>query len=378
MNFWNELETELERRESQDLRRFLRVVPEGVLDASSNDYLGLSRHPEVIEAAHRAALEFGTGARASRLVSGHFTLHQELESTSARFKNTEAALLFSSGFAANIGVVTALTNDQTALFCHKRAHASLVDACRYASSTKAQLRFFETPEKLEALLHNSKSKRRIIVVDGVFSMDGDVLPLPEIVELARRFDALILLDDAHGTGTLGKTGRGTSEHFGVVDERIITIGTLSKALGSQGGFVTGPQILIDYLVNSARSLIYSTGLNPPAVGAALRALQIIEREPERVAKCRFNAQFLARELRRRNVDARLQPSPIVPVFVDETQSATEVSARLLERGVWCPAIRPPTVKQSRLRLTANASWTQSELNRVVEAFEQPQKIQLDV
>ncbi len=370
MNIWNHLETELKRRESLDLRRFLRAVPNGALDLASNDYLGLSHHPEVVDAACAAAREFGAGARASRLVSGHFSLVEELESALAKFKECESALVFSSGYAANFGVISSLANAQTALFCHKRNHASLLDACRFAQSLGAGLRFFESNEKLRLLLENSKFPQKMIVIDGVFSMDGDVCDLPAITNLARQFDALVLLDDAHGTGTLGATGRGTSEHFGLHDERIICVGTLSKALGSQGGFVAGPQILVDFLVNSARSFVYSTGLNPPAVGAAFKALQIIEREPQRIEKCRANAHFLWKSLSELGFEARLQPSPILPVSLGDEKRALELSESLLEAKLWCRAIRFPTVPKggARLRIGVSASWNDEDLTRIIAGF----------
>ncbi len=415
MKLWHELQNELDARAAAHLARELKCVPDGALDLASNDYLGLARHSRVIEAARSAAAKFGTGARASRLVSGHYDLVEELETELAHFKNCEAALVFSSGYAANIGVIAALANDDTALFCHKRNHASLLDACELA---KAPTRFWETNEKLRSLLQNSDSRRKLIVCDGVFSMDGDVCDLPAIVALAEEFDALILLDDAHGTGTLGKTGRGTAEHFGIerprleegaspaepeFDERfdlgravkaglapssnrmrrdcpdwkksqvppasrIVTLGTLSKALGSQGGFVCGPRVLVDYLIGAARSFIYSTGLNPPAVGAALMALRIIQDEPERVQKCRDIAAFLASELGALGYDVAPQSSPILAVFAENSANALQLSARLLERGLWCPAIRPPTVKRARLRLTSNASWDDETLARIVNGF----------
>ncbi|PQV63638.1 glycine C-acetyltransferase/8-amino-7-oxononanoate synthase [Abditibacterium utsteinense] len=368
MKIWNHLESELKRRESQGLRRFLRAVPEGALDLAANDYLGLSHHPEVIEAAQQAAAKFGTGARASRLVSGHFSLVEELESGIARFKKCEASLVFSSGYAANMGVITALANSQTAIFCHKRNHASLLDACRFAQSSGATLRYFESNQKLRALLQNSPFPQKMIIVDGVFSMDGDVCDLPAILSLAREFDALILLDDAHGTGTLGATGRGTTEHFGLHDERIVCIGTLSKTLGSQGGFVAGPQVLIDFLLNSSRSFVYSTGLNPPAVGAALKALQMIQREPELVNRCRANARFLAAKLGGLGFEARLQPSPILPVLLRDSKCALELSQKLLENGLWCPAIRPPTVPSARLRIGVSARWNDADLACIVTGF----------
>jgi 8-amino-7-oxononanoate synthase len=368
MEIWQHLKNQLDARQSQHLLRALRRAPVEALDLASNDYLGLAQHPEVIEAAREAASRFGAGARASRLVSGHYELIERLELELAHFKNCDSALVFSSGFAANLGVIGALANEGTALFCHKRNHASLIDACRFAQGDGAALRFFETTAKLRGLLEKSVASQKIIVLDGVFSMDGDLCDLPSVLELARQFDALILLDDAHGTGTLGPTGRGTTEHFGIHDEHIVSIGTLSKALGSQGGFVAGPRVLIDYLVNAARPFIYSTGLNPPAVGAALKALEIIEREPHRIEKCRSNAAFLAEQLRELGLDARLQFSPILPVMLQSEAQALEVSAHLDSQGLWCPAIRPPTVPTSRLRLAVNASWSEVELDRIVSGF----------
>ena len=368
MNLWNEIQSELEARENAGLRRQLRPISPNCLDLASNDYLGLSRHPEVVQAAQNAAAKFGAGARSSRLVSGDYSLIRDLENALAKFKNAESALVFSSGYAANLGAIGALANEKSALFCHKRNHASLLDACRLASFNGASLRFWDNGEKLENLLQNSDSKRKIVVADAVFSMDGDLLDLPEILRIVEKHDAILVLDDAHGTGTLGATGRGIEEHFNIKNERIVLVGTLSKALGSQGGFVVGPQILIDFLVNAARSLIYSTALNPPAVGAALQSLKIIEREPERVQKCRENARFLARELCKRGFDARFAGSPIVPVLFSNANEALKRSFALEKRGFWCPAIRPPTVKTSRLRLTTCASWDEEILARIVDGF----------
>ncbi len=377
MKIWHDLQSELDARAAADLTRSLKRVPDDALDLASNDYLGLARHPRVIEAAQRAAATFGTGARASRLVSGHYDLVEELETELASFKGAEAALVFSSGYAANLGVITALCNDETALFCHKRNHASLLDACALArAQTKTPARFWESTEKLRALLDTSHVLRKIIVCDGVFSMDGDLCDLPAIVSLAEEFDALVVLDDAHGTGTLGATGRGTAEQFGELkaaplsdaSARIVTLGTLSKALGSQGGFVCGPRVLIDYLVGAARPFVYSTGLNPPAVAAALEALRILEQEPQRVSQCRLNAEILARELGALGHEVAAPVSPIVPVYAPDSAAALQLSARLLERKLWCPAIRPPTVKRARLRLTSNASWDDETLARIVAGF----------
>jgi 8-amino-7-oxononanoate synthase len=369
---WNDLENELAHRESLSLRRVLRTVPIGVVDLASNDYLGLAIHPEVCEAAAVAAVRFGGSARASRLVSGNYTLLTELESALATFKQTESALVFSSGYAANLGLIAALGDSQTALFCHKRNHASLVDACRLATVAGAKLRFYDTQSKLVSLLETSNAKRKIVVADGVFSMDGDLLDLPETLESIRQFDAYLVLDDAHGTGTLGVNGCGVGEYFGIHDERIIWVGTLSKALGSQGGFVAGKRVLIDFLLNAARPFIYSTGLNPAAAGAALKALEIIVREPHRIEKCRNNSRILGEKLRGMGFDAHTQPSPILPVMVGEAHKALKLSVHLQSLGFWCPAIRFPTVPQdkARLRLTASSVWDDELLGRIEVAFKE--------
>jgi len=367
---WHELERETQERARAGQKRELRVLREGMLDAASNDYLGLSQHPEVIEGACNAAREFGGGARASRLVSGNYPLLTELETRLAAWKNTEAALVFSSGFAANVGVLPALAHSDTLLCCHKRNHASLLDGCRLAESKGAQTRFWETPAKLESLLKSSRATRKIVVADGVFSMDGDVLPLPAVLALCETYDAALVLDDAHGTGVLGASGRGTQEHFGLTSERILTVGTLSKSLGSQGGFVCGPRVVVDFLLGSAPSFIYSTGLNPAAVGAALASLRVLEREPERPFRCRDNARLLAERLQTLGFDARFQGSAIVPIMVGDEHQTLALSAQLEARGVWCPAIRPPTVARgtSRLRLAASSEWGLREIEKIIRAF----------
>lgn len=370
MKFFDELARDLQRRETEHLRRDLAAPPKGVFDLASNDYLGFSRHPDVILAAQNAAAQFGAGARASRLVAGNYELLCELETRLARLKSCESALVFSSGFAANLGVLGAICDAKTSVFCHKRNHASLLDGCEFAARNGAHVRYFGDETKLETLLANAKSERKIVVCDGVFSMDGDVLELPKYLELCERFDAILLLDDAHGTGTLGATGRGISQHFGVKSERILHIGTLSKALGSQGGFVAGPRVLIEFLVNHARAFIYSTGLCPAAAGAALASLELLEKQPEILAQLRFNAQFLAEKLRESGFDARLQPTPILPVFFGEERAALDFSARLVERGVWCRAIRYPTVPRgaARLRIGVCANWSREELERVLSGW----------
>ena len=374
-SFDEHLQAELARREAEGLRRHLRTIPHRVLDLSSNDYLGLSQHPRVIEAACEAAKSYGTGARASRLVSGNLDLHLQLESEVARFKKAESALLFSSGYAANVGAIASLARDKDRIFCDKRNHASLIDACRLAQNGGAIVRYYSSIEKLRKLLESStrnEETRNFIVTDGVFSMDGDVCDLPQLFRLCREFDAILILDDAHGTGTLGATGRGTIEHFGLDKSEIdlVEIGTLSKAFGAQGGFVCGSQTLIDHLTNAARPFIYSTALSPMLCGAALEAIRVLESEPQLLTRLHDATTRLAFGLRQLGYEVQAHPSPILSVQIGDAQDAVHLSETLLERGVWCPAIRPPTVPvgASRLRVTASAQLSDDDIERALTAF----------
>lgn len=367
----DELRAALQAREADGLRRALRPIPEGAIDLASNDYLGMSRHPRVIEAACRAAREYGAGARASRLVSGHFSLVEELESALARWKKCEAALVFSSGYAANLAVISSLARAGDVVFCDKRNHASLIDACRLAAANGAAVRYYGSPEKLRALLQNQEAApRRLIVSDAVYSMDGDLADVPALLSMAEEFDAVLILDDAHGSGTLGATGRGTLAHFGLSNARIIQIGTLSKALGAQGGFVVGSRVLVEWLVNQARPFIYTTGLNPAACGAALESLRVLQDEPQHLLRLRAVHRRLVDGLQRVGFDAKSQASPIIPVVVGDAARAVALSDKLLEAGVWCPAIRPPTVppNTSRLRVTANTALSEAQIERALKTF----------
>ena len=368
----NQLRAALQDRREHALLRSLRPLPPDLLDLASNDYLGLSRHPLVIEAAQNAAAQFGTGARASRLVSGQTPIHQQLEAELATFKGCEAALVFSSGYAANLSVISSLARCSDVLFCDKRNHASLVDACRLATANGAVVRYYHSPEKLRALLVSTQQSdvRRIIVSDAVYSMDGDIVDLPQLLQLAEEFDATIILDDAHGLGTLGESGQGTTQHFSIKSARLIQVGTLSKALGSQGGFVAGSRVLIDWLINAARPFIYSTGLAPSSCAAALCALRILRDEPQRVANLRSNAQRLFDGLREMGIDVRFHGTPILPVIIGNSEEALRWSKSLLNSGIWCPAIRPPTVPvdASRLRLTASATLGEKDVQNIVQTF----------
>jgi len=372
----DQLKIELQQRAEAGMRRSVNVVPPDVLDLASNDYLGLSHHPAVIAASCAATQTYGTGARASRLVSGNTPIHEQLEAELAALKGCEAALVFPSGYAANLGVITALARSGDLILCDKRNHASLHDACQLAASRGASVRYYGTLGKLRSLLLSvdvPKKARRFIVSDAVYSMDGDVADLPRLVRFAGEWDATVILDDAHGTGTLGENGHGASEWAGIeADNSIIHIGTLSKAIGAQGGFVAGSGVLRDWLINTARPFIYTTGISPALCGASLAALRIIREEPQRRERLRAVQQRLVSGLLEMGYDAKLQPAPIIPVIIGEAPAAVALSKALVERGIWCPAIRPPTVPEgsSRLRVTASAALTDDEVERALAAFKE--------
>lgn len=337
----------------------------------SNNYLGLANHPAVNAAAMEAISTYGVGAGASRLITGTMTLHETCEAALAAFKRTEAALLFNSGYTANLGLIPALIGRDGLIFADRSNHASLVDGCRLSRATLRVYRHKDV-EQLNRLVANSSSNRpKLIVTDGVFSMDGDLAPLPPLLELARRYDALLLVDDAHGTGILGPTGRGTCEHFQLVDDdRLIQMGTLSKALGGFGAFVAGPRSLIAYLQNRCRSFLYTTALPPALAAAAVAALAIIEREPERRARLWRHRQRCEGELTRMGYDLMGSETPILPIRIGDPTRALAVSEALLQRGCFVPAIRPPTVPKGtdRLRISLMATHAAEEIDRLLEAL----------
>lgn len=342
-----------------------RVLLDGrpVLLLCSNNYLGLADHPRVREAAADAAMRYGAGAGASRLVSGNMRIHRRLEERLADFKGYRSALLFGSGFLANTGVVQALARRGEVVFSDALNHASIVDGCRLAGAETFVYDHADL-DHLEWGLREAEGRGSLIVTDGVFSMDGDVAPLAEIVELARRYDARVMVDDAHGTGTLGPDGRGSVAAAGLEDEIDVLVGTLGKSLGSYGAYVCCDRPLAKYLVNTARTLIFSTALAPPQVAAAMAALELLREEPRRVERLQRNARVLREALGEHGLPtAGDGETPIVPLVVGGADDAVAASERALERGAFAQAIRPPTVPDgsSRLRLTVMASHTGTEL-----------------
>lgn len=342
----------------------------------SNDYLDLAHHPHVKEGAIAAVKRYGSGAMASRLVCGTLPIHEELETELAKLKKAESALLFSSGYMACLGVVQALSrradNTQIPIIFDRLAHASLVDG---ATQERRNWRSFPHNDvtSLELLLKQNPLKewpRALVVTEGVFSMDGDVAPLKEMAEICAKYQSILLVDDAHGTGTMGDNGEGTVALAGIAqDPHVVQVGTLSKALGSQGGFVTGPKILRDLLVNSARTFIFDTGLSPASCGAALAALEIIKDEPERIRKLHHNIDLFRSLLNRRGCNEESQ-SPIIPVMLDEEERAMRASATLCDKGFLVSAIRPPTVPAgtSRLRITLSSAQKEEDVRHLAQTL----------
>jgi glycine C-acetyltransferase len=354
--------------------RNARVVVDGkeVLLLCSNNYLGLADHPSLKEAAIRAVEKYGVGSGASRLVSGTMELHELLERQIASFKGTERALLFNSGYAANTGVIPALAQKGDVLYSDKLNHASIVDGCllshghlvRYPHNDMASLR--------RRLAEHRGEGRRIIIADGVFSMDGDMANLPELVAIKKEYGALLMVDDAHGTGVLGPNGRGTAEHFGLSSEIDISMGTLGKALGGFGAFIASSGEIIEYLVNRARSFIFSTSLPPAVLAAASAAFDIVASGEGADLRQRLaeNTAYLRNSLCEAGFDIMGSETQILPIFVGDTQRTLEFSRALLDEGVFVQGIRPPTVPvgSSRLRCTLMATHEEENLQGVVHAL----------
>jgi 8-amino-7-oxononanoate synthase len=368
-----EIEERLEEIRDRGLYRKLRCVsgPQGprvlldgrpVLLLCSNNYLGLADHPRVREAAAEAAMRYGAGSGASRLISGNMTIHRRLEEQLAAFKGAETCLLFGSGFLANTGVVSALAREGDVVFSDALNHASIVDGCRLSQAETFVYDHCDV-DHLEWGLRQAEGRGALIVTDGVFSMDGDVAPLAEIVELAQRYDARVMVDEAHGTGCVGPGGRGLVSALALEDEVDVVVGTLGKALGSYGAFVLCDKPMAKFLINTARTLIFSTALPPPAVAAAMAALDLLREQPRRIEKLQRNGRVLREALREAGMQVADGETPIVPLVVGDAQAAVAASERALERGIFAQAIRPPTVPAgtSRLRLAVMASHTKSEL-----------------
>jgi 8-amino-7-oxononanoate synthase len=336
---------------------------------ASNNYLGLATDSRVLHAASEALRRYGASTAASRLVSGSTTLHRELESELAALKGTEAAILFSSGYLANLGTIGALVGPGDAIFCDRLNHASIVDAA-FLSRARLVVYHHADPEHLAELLERHSGRRRLIVTDSVFSMDGDLAPLPALCDLAERWGCMLMVDEAHATGVLGARGAGAVEALGLRGRVPIVMGTLSKALGSVGGFVAGSRRLVDFLRNRARTFMFDTALAPSAVGAALAAVRVARVEQERRDRLQQMIAALHDELADLGYEVLPPDAAILPVMVGDSATALDLALALRERGVWAPAIRPPAVPRgtARVRLTLMATHTPAHLDRTIAAF----------
>jgi 8-amino-7-oxononanoate synthase len=337
---------------------------------SANDYLGLAGDARLAEAAMQAATRDGWGAGASPLVTGRSQAHAELERRLAEFEGTEAALVFTSGFAANVGTIAALVEKDDAIFADAKNHASLIDGCRLSRAAIRIYRHCDVDHLAELLRDSARYRRRLIVTDSVFSMDGDLAPLGQLAELARRYDAMLMVDEAHATGVFGERGRGVAEHLGVCDRIQIKMGTLSKAIGSAGGFVTGRQSLIEWLANRARSYVFSTAFPPAVARAAIRALDIARDEPQRRVELLDRARAVRNKLAAQGWNLGRSESQIIPIYVGQPERALQLSHALRERGLFVPGIRPPSVPEgeSLLRISLSYSHTPGMIDRLVDAL----------
>jgi glycine C-acetyltransferase len=348
-----------------------RFDGKNVINLASNNYLGLTTHPKLREAAIEATRKYGVGSGAVRTISGTMSLHMELEERIAAFKRVEACVVFQSGFAANAGTVAAILAPEDHIVSDELNHASIIDGCRLS---KAGIHVFPhkdvaAADKILAELE-SVPGRKLLITDGVFSMEGDIAPLPGLVEAAARRGAIMMIDDAHSSGVLGRNGRGTVDHFGLHGRVDIQVGTLSKAIGVLGGYVCGSRDLIEFLYHRARPFLFSTS-HPPAVAAAcLAAFDVLEREPERIQSLWDNAKYFKAGLTAAGFDTGASETPITPVFVGEAALAHRLSRELFEEGVLATGIGFPTVPKgrARVRTIVAATHTRQELDRALEAF----------
>lgn len=377
---------ELQRLEHKGLLREMKIVDspqearikigrKNLINLCSNNYLGLCNDKRLKIAAIRAIKKYGVGSGASRLISGNMRLHCQLEERICRFKKTDAALVFNSGYCANLGIIPALAGREDVVFSDRLNHASIVDAnilCR------AEVRRYPHNDMiaLERLLAASTSfRRRVIVTDSVFSMDGDIASLPSLEQLAAKYGAFLMIDDAHATGILGGQGRGSLEHFGIENDSIIQMGTLSKALGCFGAFVCGSKSFINYLINKARPFVYTTALPVSVCASAIAAIDIIEKKPDIINRLKRNIVFLKDNLRVMGFSISSHVTPIIPLIIGNNLIAIEFSRRLFKSGIFAQAVRPPTVPEgtSRLRITVTASHRKQDLEISLEIIEKTAK-----
>ncbi len=353
----------------------VRMNGKQVVNLSSNNYLGLANHPKVVAAAKKAIDDWGAGAGAVRWIGGTMAIHDELERRLAKFKHTEAVLVFTSGFTANSGTIPAVSSDKDVIISDELNHASIIDGVRLSSAAYRKSEGWVYPHKdmeaLEKTLKNAQGfEKRMIITDGVFSMDGDIAPLPDIVRLAEQYDAFVMIDDAHASGVLGEHGAGTTSHFGLYGRVDIQLGTLSKALGVVGGYIAGSALLKEWLINRGRPYLFSTALPPMTAAALIAALDVMENDPVPMKRLWDNTRWWKDALREAGFDTMGSETPITPVYAGDEAAAQDMERRLWDEGVYALAIVFPTVARgkARIRTMPSAAHTQDDLDFALGAF----------
>lgn len=348
----------------------IRIEDKALVNMSSNDYLGFANDQELREAAEAGANQWGSGAGAVRTIAGTFEPHEALEHEIAAWKGVEATLVLQSGFTANLGVIPALVGRDDVIISDELNHASIIDGCRLSRATVQRYAHADPDSLQEQLRQCSPDQRKLVITDGVFSMDGDIAPLPDLCAIAEKFGAIVMVDDAHASGVLGRGGRGSTDHFGLHDRVHVQIGTLSKALGSMGGYIAGSQALRDYLVQTVRPLLFSTAHPPAVIEASRAAIRVLSRQPERVEHLWENTRYFKTGLEKLGLNTGRSATPITPVIVGEAQKAHALSDHLRELGIFVQSVAFPTVPQdaARVRAMVSAAHTRDDLDRAIDAF----------
>ena len=348
----------------------IRIGGRELINMSSNDYLGLANDPALREAAMAGAKTWGGGAGAVRTIAGTLDVHQALEAEIAAWKGVEATLVFQSGFAGNLGTIPALVGRGDVILSDELNHASIIDGCRLSRAEIRRFAHADADSLREQLAGCTADQRKLVVTDGVFSMDGDIAPLPDICDAAEAYGAMVMVDDAHGSGVLGRGGRGSVDHFGLHGRVQVQLGTLSKAIGSMGGYIAGSQALRDYLTHTARPVLFSTSHPPAVVETTRAAIRVLTREPERVERLWDNARFFKQGLSDLGMDLGRSATPITPVIVGEAERAHALSDRLRQRGVFVQSVAFPTVPRdaARVRAMVSAAHSRDDLSQAIDAF----------
>ncbi len=345
----------------------IKIDGKEYLNFSSNNYLALNGHQIIKKAMSEATEKYGTSASASRLISGNLEIFEQAETALAAFKGKESALIFNSGYQANLSVISTLFGENDAIISDELNHASIIDGCRL-SKARVYVYRHNDMNQLEDLLKSSEERKKAIITDGVFSMDGDIADLPHICELAERYDAVVIVDDAHSTGVMGEHGRGTEEFFGIKKDYIFVLGTGGKALGVGGAFFCCPRYVRDYLINRCRGFIYSTALPPSIPAGLMAAIDVIKREPDRIKRLKDRALYIHSLLKKFNIKTSDIPSHITPIILGDSEIAMNVAYGLLKNQIYVKAIRPPTVPRgtARIRISITSDHTEEQIDRLIK------------